>query len=155
MAAQVSQAALAGNEPSHDFAMNSAWLGVSLIAAGLLSWLRLIALDGDLAPRRTKNFAFPGPACRREADPRRPAAAENPRHLALGRGHRHRLGPDHCPATRTLTAKIHPCATEGVNLGPLEPPATGPRAGPPSYPDGKITNCSAVQPPSQASPPYA
>ena len=108
MAAQVSQAALAGNEPSHDFAMNSAWLGVSLIAAGLLSWLRLIALDGDLAPRRTENFALPGPACRREADPRRPAAAENPRHLALGRGHRHRLGPDHCPATRTLTSENPP-----------------------------------------------
>jgi hypothetical protein len=31
--------------------MNSAWLAVSLIAAGLLSWLRLIALDGDLALR--------------------------------------------------------------------------------------------------------
>ena len=29
--------------------MNSAWLAVSLIAAALLSWLRLIALDGDLA----------------------------------------------------------------------------------------------------------
>jgi hypothetical protein len=44
-----------GHFPSHDFAMNSAWLGISLIAAGLLCWLRLIALDGDLAkaePRR-------------------------------------------------------------------------------------------------------
>ncbi len=29
--------------------MNAAWLAVSLIAAALLSWLRLIALDGDLA----------------------------------------------------------------------------------------------------------
>ena len=29
-----------------------------------------------------------------------------------------------------------------------EPPATGPPAGPPSYPDCKITNRSAVQPPS-------
>jgi hypothetical protein len=37
-----------GRFPSHDFAMNSAWLAVSLIAATLLSWLRLIALDGDL-----------------------------------------------------------------------------------------------------------
>ena len=36
-----------GRFPSHDFAMNSAWLGVSLIAAALLSWLRLTALDGD------------------------------------------------------------------------------------------------------------
>ena len=58
MAAQVSQAALAGNEPSHDFAMNSAWLGVSLIAAGLLSWLRLIALDGDLARAEPKTLRY-------------------------------------------------------------------------------------------------
>jgi len=38
-----------GRFPSHDFVMNSAWLAASLIAAALLSWLRLIALDGDLA----------------------------------------------------------------------------------------------------------
>jgi hypothetical protein len=57
-----------GRFPSHDFAMNSAWLGVSLIAAALLSWLRLTALDGGLVR-----------ACRREAGPRRPpASAEIP-----------------------------------------------------------------------------
>ncbi len=38
-----------GKFPSHDFAINSAWLAASLTAATLLSWLRLIALDGDLA----------------------------------------------------------------------------------------------------------
>jgi Transposase DDE domain group 1 len=36
--------------------MNSAWLAVSLIAAGLLSWLRLIALDGDLAKAEPKTL---------------------------------------------------------------------------------------------------
>jgi hypothetical protein len=36
--------------------MNSAWLGVSLIAAGLLSWLRLTALDGDLARAEPKTL---------------------------------------------------------------------------------------------------
>lgn len=42
-----------GRFPSHDSAMNSAWLGVSLIAAGLLSWLRLIALTATWpAPSR-------------------------------------------------------------------------------------------------------
>jgi hypothetical protein len=75
-----------GRFPSHDFAMNSAWLAVASIAAALLSWLRLIALDGDLAraePKTLRNRA--GPARRREAGPRRPpAAAENPRRLALG-----------------------------------------------------------------------
>ena len=45
-----------GRFPSHDFAMNSAWLGVSLIAAGLLSWLRLTALDGDLARAEPKTL---------------------------------------------------------------------------------------------------
>ena len=34
--------------------MNSAWLAASLIAAALLSWLRLIALDGDLARAEPK-----------------------------------------------------------------------------------------------------
>ena len=91
-----------GRFPSHDFAMNSAWLAAALIAAALLSWLRLIALNGDLAKAEPKTLR---PACRRETGPRRPpAAAENPRHLALGRCHRHRLGPDHRPATRTLTS---------------------------------------------------
>ncbi len=47
-----------GKFPSRDFAMNSAWLGVSLIAAGLLSWLRLIALDGDLARAEPKTLRY-------------------------------------------------------------------------------------------------
>ena len=47
-----------GRFPSHDFAMNSAWLGVSLIAAALLSWLRLIALDGDLAKAEPKTLRY-------------------------------------------------------------------------------------------------
>ena len=34
--------------------MNSAWLGISLIAAALLSWLRLIALDGALTKAEPK-----------------------------------------------------------------------------------------------------
>ena len=47
-----------GRFPSHDFAMNSAWLAVSLIAAALLSWLRLIALDGDLAKAEPKTLRY-------------------------------------------------------------------------------------------------
>jgi hypothetical protein len=43
-----------GRFPSHDFAMNSAWLGISVIAAGLLWWLWLTALDGDLAKAEPK-----------------------------------------------------------------------------------------------------
>jgi hypothetical protein len=47
-----------GRFPSHDFAMNSAWLAVALIAAALLSWLRLIALDGDLAKAEPKTLRY-------------------------------------------------------------------------------------------------
>ena len=38
--------------------MNSAWLAVALIAATLLSWLRLIALDGDLARAEPKTLRY-------------------------------------------------------------------------------------------------
>ena len=74
-----------GRFPSHDFTMNSAWLAAALIAAALLSWLRLHRPGRRPGQGRTKDFALPGPACRWEAGPRRPPpAAENPRHLALG-----------------------------------------------------------------------
>jgi Transposase DDE domain group 1 len=94
-----------GRFPSHDFAINSAWLATSLIAAALLSWLRLIALDGDLAKAEPKTLRYRILHAAREAGPRRPPpAAENPRDLALGRGHSHRLGPGHRPATGPLTS---------------------------------------------------
>ena len=47
-----------GRFPSHDFAMNSAWLAAALIAATLLSWLRLLALDGDLAKAEPKTLRY-------------------------------------------------------------------------------------------------
>jgi hypothetical protein len=135
--------------PSHDFAMNSAWLAVASIAAVLLSWLRLIALDGDLARAEPKTLRLPGPARRWEAGPwRPPATAENPRRLALGRGHRHRLGPDHRPATRTLTSTKPPPRYGRSNPGARGTPGHRPASRALSYPDPKITNCSAVQSPS-------
>jgi hypothetical protein len=47
-----------GRFPSHDFAINSAWLAASLIAATLLAWLRLLALDGDLARAEPKTLRY-------------------------------------------------------------------------------------------------
>ena len=47
-----------GRFPSHDFAINSAWLAASLTAATLLAWLRLIALDGDLARAEPKTLRY-------------------------------------------------------------------------------------------------
>ena len=113
-----------GRFPSHGFAMNSAWPAVALIAAALLSWLRLIALDGDLAKAEPKNLR---PARRREISPRRPPpAAENPCHLALGRRHSHRLGPDHRLAARTLTSEKPPLRHRRSNPGACGTPGHRP-----------------------------
>jgi hypothetical protein len=73
-----------GRFPSYDFGINTAWLAASLTAATLLSWLRLIALDGDLARAEPKALR-PAAARRRKARPQRTpaAAAENPRNELL------------------------------------------------------------------------
>lgn len=47
-----------GHFPSHDFAINSAWLAASLIAATLLAWLRLLALEGELARAEPKTLRY-------------------------------------------------------------------------------------------------
>ena len=47
-----------GRFPSFDFGINSAWLAASLTAAALLAWLRLIALDGDLARAEPKTLRY-------------------------------------------------------------------------------------------------
>ena len=47
-----------GRFPSHDFAINSAWLAASLTAATLLAWLRLIALNGDLTRAEPKTLRY-------------------------------------------------------------------------------------------------
>jgi hypothetical protein len=47
-----------GHFPSCDFKINSAWLAASLIAATLLAWLKLLALDGDLARAEPKTLRY-------------------------------------------------------------------------------------------------
>jgi hypothetical protein len=47
-----------GKFPSHDLALNSAWLTASLTAATLLAWLRLLALDGELAKAEPKILRY-------------------------------------------------------------------------------------------------
>jgi hypothetical protein len=47
-----------GHFPSHDFAINSAWLAAALVAATLLAWLRLLALDGDLSRAEPKTLRY-------------------------------------------------------------------------------------------------
>ena len=92
-------------------------LAISLIAAALLSWLRLIALDGDLAKAEPKTLRYRVLHAAGKLVRRPPATAEYPRHLALGTGHRHRPGPDHRPATRTLTSEKPPPRHRRSNPG--------------------------------------
>jgi hypothetical protein len=47
-----------GKFPSHAFALNQAWLAAALIAATLLAWLRLLALDGPLARAEPKTLRY-------------------------------------------------------------------------------------------------
>ena len=47
-----------GHFPSHAFAFNQAWLAAALIAATLLAWLRLLALDGSLAKAEPKTLRY-------------------------------------------------------------------------------------------------
>lgn len=44
--------------PSKDYARNSAWLQLVTLAVSLLAWLRLIALDGELARAEPKMLRF-------------------------------------------------------------------------------------------------
>ena len=96
-----------GRFPSHAMAMNKAWFAAALIAAALLAWLRLLALDG--------------------AHPRRPqAAAENTGQLALGRRHRHRLEPHQRPGQLPLTGTPRPSRRPRHPRNLRNPPATRP-----------------------------
>jgi hypothetical protein len=47
-----------GHFPSFDYQVNGAWLAASFSAAALLSWLRPIALDGDLAKAEPKTLRY-------------------------------------------------------------------------------------------------
>jgi Transposase DDE domain group 1 len=47
-----------GKLPSHLFSLNAAWLAAALIAATLLAWLRLLALDGHLAKAEPKTLRY-------------------------------------------------------------------------------------------------
>jgi Transposase DDE domain group 1 len=47
-----------GRFPSHQFAINQAWITAAMTAQILLCWLRLIALDGDLATAEPKTLRY-------------------------------------------------------------------------------------------------
>ena len=43
-----------GRFPSHDFAVNAGWLTAAMTGQILLAWLKLLALDGDLASAKPR-----------------------------------------------------------------------------------------------------
>jgi hypothetical protein len=47
-----------GHFPSFDFQVNAAWLTAAMIACILLAWLKLLALDGDLAKAEPKTLRY-------------------------------------------------------------------------------------------------
>jgi hypothetical protein len=47
-----------GHFPSHDFKINAVWLTASMTACILLAWLKLLALDGDLAKAEPKTLRY-------------------------------------------------------------------------------------------------
>ena len=47
-----------GHFPSRDYGLNQAWLDASMIACILLAWLKLLALDGDLAKAEPKTLRY-------------------------------------------------------------------------------------------------
>jgi hypothetical protein len=49
-----------GHFPSRDYKINQAWLDAAMTACILLAWLKLIALDGDLARAEPKSQWNPG-----------------------------------------------------------------------------------------------
>jgi hypothetical protein len=46
------------NLPSHDFAVNTAWLTVQMIASDLLAWLKQLCLHGELAHAEPKRLRY-------------------------------------------------------------------------------------------------
>ena len=129
-----------GRFPSFDFKVNQAWI----IAAILLAWLKLLALDGDLAAAEPKTLRYrvlhtPGPAGARRA----PQALEDRRELAVGRGDRAGLAAYLRAARRQLTSTDPSLATRGSPRA-CATPAPGPSAGPLSYPDAKISAVTAI-----------
>jgi hypothetical protein len=47
-----------GRLPSREYAINQAWVQIVAVAADLIAWLQLLALDGDLAKVEPKTLRF-------------------------------------------------------------------------------------------------
>ena len=82
------------NLPSHSFAINTAWLQLTLIAHDLLAWTRLLVLDGRPRHGRTETAPLlPVPHRRPDRHHRPTALLSTLQHLALDPRPRRRVHP--------------------------------------------------------------
>ena len=116
-----------GHFPSLDFAVNAAWLTAAMTAADPAGLAQAAGPGRRPGQGRAQDAALPGPARRRPAGPRRPAAPpENPGHLAMGRGDHRRLAAHRRAPASPLTSTNPSLRSRKENPGPVEPPATRP-----------------------------
>ena len=92
----------------------------------LLAWLKLLALDGDLAKAEPKTLRYRvlHAAARLVRGGRQ--RRQNPGHLAMGRGDHRRVAAHRRAPASPLTSTNHPCDPGRTTPGPVEPPATRP-----------------------------
>jgi hypothetical protein len=126
-----------GRFPSHGFTFNQAWLTAAMTGQILLAWLKLIALDGDLAtaePRtlRSASCTLPLASCTAAAD-------DDGRSPRTGPGSRRSPRPGSAlPHYPNLADKYEPVlAIRRRTQGACGTPVPGPPAGSMSYPDAE------------------
>jgi hypothetical protein len=138
-----------GHFPSFDFGINAAWLTAAMTGQILLAWLKLLALDGDLAKAEPKTLRYRvlrsaarlvrggRRRCLKSRPPGRGPRRSPPRGSASTRS---RKPPDQRESS-LRSRKENP-------RGPVEPRPPGPAAGPLSYPDAKIAATNRASRPS-------
>ena len=114
-----------GHLPSRNYQVNTAWCQAASIACDLLAWLRLLALDGDLATAEPKTLRYRIlHAAGRIVKGQRRRLPEHPAIMALGTGHRRRVHPDPRPAPAMTRAVPPPATQEGTARPAVEPAPT-------------------------------
>jgi hypothetical protein len=125
-----------GHFPSRSLSVNTAWLTASLLTATLLAWLRHLALDGALVKAEPKALRY--------------RVLHAAARLVRGARRRQLRIPATWPRASDITAAWQQITAlpqapdqqartrrpgKDTIQGPVEPPAPGPPAGQPAYPD--------------------
>src|SRR4051794_35868993 len=117
--------------PSREFAINQAWCTAAAIAADLIAWLQLLALDGNLAlaePKRLRYRILHTAARLVRGQRRRPGTTPAPGHTQTVRPPAPRPPPPAWPADNAAAGSASPRAGPGPTRSP--PPSPGSRPSP-------------------------